>query len=129
MHSGENFPKRPCHAPGCTPLKKPFEKRKNGFLKAFEILFESFDAKMPIDNNLIENSIRPLAIGRKNYLFAGSHDAAQNAAMIYSFKGTCKLHDVESFAWLKYVLQNMNSTKKSELPKLFPGNYSKGVTG
>lgn len=85
--------------------------------------------KMHIDNNLIENSIRPLAIGRKNYLFAGSHDAAQNAAMIYSFMGTCKLHGVEPFAWLKHVLQNINGTKKSELSKLFPGNYSKGVTG
>ncbi|RED91084.1 IS66 family transposase, partial [Marinoscillum furvescens] len=43
-----------------------------------------------IDNNLVENSIRPVALGRKNYLFAGSHDAAQWAAVLYSFLATCK---------------------------------------
>lgn len=78
--------------------------------------------QMQIDNNLIENSIRPLAIGRKNYLFAGSHDAAANAAMIYSFMGTCKLHQVEPFAWLKQVLSVINDTIKSDLHNLFPGN-------
>lgn len=78
--------------------------------------------QMQIDNNLIENSIRPVAIGRKNYLFAGSHDAARKAAMIYSFMGTCKLNNVEPFTWLKQVLSVINDTRKSELYKLFPGN-------
>jgi transposase len=44
-------------------------------------------------NNLIENAIRPVALGRKNYLFAGTHDTAQNAAMIYSLFATCKKHE------------------------------------
>jgi transposase len=48
------------------------------------------DGKYEIDNNWVENSIRPVALGRKNYLFAGSHDAAQRAAMIYSLLATCK---------------------------------------
>jgi transposase len=48
------------------------------------------DGKYQIDNNWVENSIRPVALGRKNYLFAGSHDAAQRAAMIYSLLATCK---------------------------------------
>jgi hypothetical protein len=48
------------------------------------------DTNLLIDNNQIENAVRPLAIGRKNYLFAGSHEAAQRAAMLYSFMGTCK---------------------------------------
>ena len=48
-----------------------------------------------MDTNLIENSIRPIALGRNNYLFAGSHAAAQNAAIIYSLFATCKLHDVK----------------------------------
>ena len=51
--------------------------------------------KYQIDNNLIENAIRPLALGRKNYLFAGSHKAAQKAAMFYSFFATCKINNVE----------------------------------
>jgi hypothetical protein len=48
------------------------------------------DGRVEIDNNLIENAIRPLALGRKNYLFSGSHDAAQRAAMLYSFFASCK---------------------------------------
>lgn len=43
-----------------------------------------------IDNNLIENKIRPLALGRRNYLFVGSREGAQRIAMMYSFFGTCK---------------------------------------
>ena len=63
--------------------------RLNGYL---------LDGKYEIDNNLIENSIRPVALGRKNYLFAGSHDAAQRTAMLYSFLGSCKMNDVEPSA-------------------------------
>lgn len=48
-----------------------------------------------IDNNPVENSIRPVALGRKNYLFAGSHEAAQRSAMLYSLLGTCKMHGIE----------------------------------
>ena len=47
------------------------------------------DGRLQIDNNLVENSIRPIALGRKNYMFAGSHDGAQRAAMMYSFLGVC----------------------------------------
>ncbi len=50
------------------------------------------NGKYEIDNNKIENAIRPLALGRKNYLFAGSHSAAQKAAMMYSFFATCKIN-------------------------------------
>lgn len=55
------------------------------------------DGRFQIDNNLIENSIRPVALGRKNYLFAGSHEAAQNAAVIYSLLATCKINNIEPF--------------------------------
>lgn len=49
-----------------------------------------FDGELEIDNNLVENAIRPVALGRKNYLFSGSHDAAQRAAMMYTFFAICK---------------------------------------
>jgi len=62
-----------------------------------------------IDNNEIENAIRPLAIGRKNYLFAGTHETAQNAAMIYSLFATCKKHQVNPQAWLTDVLAKINA--------------------
>ena len=78
--------------------------------------------EVEIDNNLIENTIRPIALGRKNYLFAGSHDAAQNAAMIYSFMATCKLNNIDQSKWLVKVLSEINETKTSELYKLLPYN-------
>jgi transposase len=73
-----------------------------------------------IDNNLVENSIRPVALGRKNYLFAGSHDAARNAAMIYSFLATCKANDIEPYKWMKDTITNISDTKLSQLSKLLP---------
>ena len=83
------------------------------------------DGALEIDNNLIENAIRPVALGRKNYLFAGSHRAAQNAAMIYSFFATCKKHNVEPYAWLHYVLQVIQEYKVSKLNELLPQNFAK----
>jgi transposase len=76
-----------------------------------------------IDNNPVENAIRPMAIGRKNYLFCGNHQTARDTAMFYTFLGCCKLAKVNSFEWLTYVLQNINDTKVSELHKLFPENW------
>ena len=51
-------------------------------------------ASFAIDNNPVENSLRPIAVGRRNYLFAGSHAAAQRVAMFYNLKTTCKNHKV-----------------------------------
>ena len=76
-----------------------------------------------IDNNLVENSIRPVAIGRKNYLFAGSHEAAQQAAMIYSFLGTCKINNIEPTQWLKDVLKRIPDHSIQHLEELLPGNH------
>ena len=64
-----------------------------------------------IDNNPVENCIRPVAIGRKNYLFAGSHEAAQRSAMLYSLLGTCKLNDINPLVWLKDVLTSISDTQ------------------
>ena len=47
-----------------------------------------------MDNNLVENAQRGIALGRKNYLFAGSHAASQRAAVLYSLLGTCMLQDI-----------------------------------
>src|SRR5690606_25892552 len=67
------------------------------------------DGKLEIDNNLIENKIRRIALGRKNYLFAGSHEAAKRAGMIYSFMAMCKLEEVNPLEWLTDILKNINS--------------------
>ena len=81
------------------------------------------DGRYEIDNNLIENAIRPLALGRKNYLFAGSHKAAQRAAMMYSFFATCKINDIEPLAWLTDVLNRIPEHKVNKLSELLPQNW------
>ena len=83
------------------------------------------DGHLEIDNNLIENAIRPLAIGRKNYLFAGSHDAAVNIAMYRSFFATCRLHGVDPRRWLLYVLKTIATTPADEYHKLLPQNIDR----
>lgn len=83
------------------------------------------DGNLLIDNNLIENQIRPIALGRKNYLFAGSHEAAQRAAIIYTFMAQCKLAKVNPNEWLAYVLTNLQTTKVNQLEKLLPMNFGK----
>ena len=79
------------------------------------------DGRFSIDNNLIENSIRPVALGRKNYLFAGSHEAAQRAAMFYSFFATCKINHIDPFQWLKETLEVINDYPEDKLHELLPG--------
>ena len=81
--------------------------------------------KIEIDNNLIENLIRPIAIGRKNYLFAGSHEAAQNAAMMYSFFGVCKHHNINPFNWLLDVLDRINEHPINRINELLPQHWKK----
>lgn len=79
------------------------------------------DGSWEIDNNPVENSIRPVTLGRKNYLFAGSHEGAKRAAMMYSFLGTCKIMGVEPFAWLKDVLSRIQDHSIQKLEELLPG--------
>jgi transposase len=85
------------------------------------------DGRLNIDNNPVENAIRPVAIGRKNYLFAGSHEAAQRSAMLYSLLGTCKLHDVNPFNWLKSVLSNIATHPINRVHELLPHNWQSPV--
>jgi transposase len=83
------------------------------------------DGRYEIDNNLVENSIRPVALGRKNYMFAGSHEGAERAAMMYSFLGTCKKNNVNYFIWLKDVLERIPEHKANRLEELLPTEWIK----
>jgi transposase len=80
---------------------------------------------LKIDNNTIENALRPVTIGRKNYLFAGSHEAAQRAAMIYSLFATCKFHNINPYNWLKDVLERMHLYTTGNIAELLPQNWRK----
>ena len=81
------------------------------------------DGMLEIDNNLVENLIRPVALGRKNYLFAGSHKAAKRAGMVYSFFAMCKKENVNPQQWLNYVFDNIMDTNIQNIHKLLPKNY------
>ena len=83
------------------------------------------DGRLCIDNNPIENAVRPVAIGRKNYLFAGSHEAAQRAAMMYSLLATCRMHNINPYEWLKDVLIRMPDYDVKNLAELLPQNWKK----
>ncbi len=81
------------------------------------------DGRLRIDNNLIENTIRPVALGRKNYMFAGSHEGAQRGAMMYSFMASCKLNNVNPWEWLSDVLQRIKEHPANRLSELLPGKW------
>jgi len=69
------------------------------------------NGRLEIDNNLVENTIRPIALGRKNYMFAGSHDAAQNLAVLYSIVGTCEKNNINAHQYLCWALRKVATTK------------------
>jgi len=83
------------------------------------------DGKLEIDNNLIENKIRPVAIGRKNYMFAGSHNAAARAGALYSFMAMCQTAEVNPMHWLTDVLKRINNHSIQHLDQLLPANWKK----
>ena len=88
-----------------------------------QLMIYATDGKLNIDNNPVENAIRPVAVGRKNYLFTGSHEAAQRSAMLYSLLGTCKLHDINPFEWMKTVLEKLPSCPINNIQHLLPHYY------
>lgn len=81
--------------------------------------------QVEIDNNLVENVIRPIALGRKNYLFAGSHESAQRAAMIYSLLGTCKINNINPMEWLHDIFLRINDHPINQIDDLLPHNWIK----
>ena len=82
------------------------------------------DGRYKIDDNMVENSIRPLAVGRKNYLFCGDDDA-QRAAVVYSLLATCKAHGVNERAWLEDVLRRIPEYEQAgkDYADLLPANW------
>ena len=81
-----------------------------------------YDGSLEIDNNWVENAIRPSTLGRKNFLFAGSHEGAKRAAMFYSFFGTCKKNNVNPYEWLKKVLEIIPEYPANKIGDLLPQN-------
>ena len=82
------------------------------------------NGRYQIDSSPIENAIRPLALGRKNYLFCGNHDTAEDTALFYSFLGSCKLYGVDPEKWFLDILDRIKDCKANELDKLLPKNWA-----
>lgn len=90
--------------------------------------YYTLHGELQLDNNLIENSIRPVALGRKNFLFAGTHDTAQNAAMIYSLFATCKKHNVNPHEWLLDTLTKLNDPNyEGKFSDLLPNRWKQTI--
>ena len=98
-----------------------------GYLLHFSrnLVHYTMDGRYLIDNNLIENSVRPVALGRKNYLFCGNHDAAEDAAVIYTAMGCCKVAGVDFYKWMNYFLTHVHEYDNDysrSLDELLPEN-------
>ena len=83
------------------------------------------DPTLAIDNNLSERTLRRVAIGRKNYMFAGSEAGARWAAIIYSLVGSCKLNEIDPFAYFRDVLTRISTHPADKIDELLPCNWKK----
>ena len=81
--------------------------------------------EVEIDNNLLENAIRPTAIGKKNFLFIGHPEAGWRSAVIYSILGSCRRHGINPAQYLSDVLKRLPDMKQSEIPTITPGAWAK----
>ncbi|NND05892.1 MAG: IS66 family transposase [Saprospiraceae bacterium] len=99
----------------------PMQRAIRYMLKRWKGLTKYIDAgHLRPDNNLIENQIRPLALGRKNYLFAGSDRGAHHAAIFYSFFATCKMNGLNPFEWLQDVYTRISEHPINQINLLIP---------
>lgn len=82
------------------------------------------DGRVEIDNNAAERALRAVALGRKNYLFAGSDTGGDRAAAIYSLVGTAKLHGIDPEAYLRHVLERIAEHPINRIDELLPWNLA-----
>jgi len=83
------------------------------------------DGRLEIDNNLVENAIRPTAVGKKNWLFIGGELAGRKSAILYSLITSCRNHGVEPYAYLKYVIETVPMLTNLQIPGVTPAAYAK----
>jgi len=80
------------------------------------------DGRLEVDNNAAERALRAVALGRKNWLFAGSDDGGERAAAIYTLLGTAKLNDLNPESYLRYVLERIADHPINKIEDLLPWN-------
>ena len=86
------------------------------------------DGQLPIDNNWIENQIRPIAVGRSNWLFAGSLRAGKRAAAVMSLIQSAKMNGHDPYAYIKDVLTRLPTQKASQIHELLPHRWQPATT-
>ncbi|CAD9197430.1 IS66 family transposase [Acinetobacter bohemicus] len=106
------------------PSSSPTAKAINYSLKRWQALSRYLDdGNLPIDNNWAENSMRPWALGRKNWLFAGSLRSGQRAANIMTLIQSAKLNGLDPYAYLSNVLKRLPTHKVSQIEELLPHRW------
>ena len=83
------------------------------------------DGRVEIDNNLVENAIRPTAIGKKNWLFVGEADAGQRSAIIYTVIETCRRQGLNPYQYLRDVLSRLPNMTNHQIPEVIPATWGK----
>ncbi len=83
------------------------------------------DGTLEIDNNLIENAIRPSALGKKNWLFIGHPEAGERSAVIYTLLGSCRRHGINPFDYLKELFTRLPAAKITEIQKFTPRAWAR----
>jgi len=81
------------------------------------------DPAIRLDNNLSENALRIIALGRKNFLFVGHEEAGQNLAILQTITSTCRLHNVDAYEYIKDVLIRIQTHPASKIDELLPQNW------
>jgi transposase len=138
----ERYERRLQQAPAiCEAMKEKADELKPSLLpqsslgKAVNYFINDYDAvkgyledgRFEIDNNLIENSIRPAAVGRRRWLFIGHPDAGWRSAVIYSIIGSCRRRDINPQEYLSDILSRLPAAKTSDIQDLLPANWKPPV--
>lgn len=94
-------------------------------LGQWERLMRPFhDGRLEIDNNGVENAIRPSAVGKKNWLFIGAKDAGRKSAILYSLIISCRNHGVEPREYIKFLIDTLPSLTNRQIPEITPAAYA-----
>lgn len=108
------------HLPGLLP-KSPLAQAMGYAANHWQALTRFLDdGRLPLDNNAAERALRPIAVGRKNWLFAGSERGGEAAAIVLSFIESAKLHGLNPYAYLRDLLTRLPSAKHADLDNLLP---------
>jgi hypothetical protein len=85
------------------------------------------EPEIEIDNNLVENAIRPTALGKKNWLFFGDADAGERSAIIYSIIESCRRHGIEPYTYLRDVLTRLPTMTNRQIKDIVPKAWAAAI--